>query len=409
MLRLKSILIILIFLISIKTFSQETQKFSFDIYGILDMQGVYNERKTYSAIDGMFSLYPLPPSYGANHQDLNAKKAWNFSAASSRIGVRLGLGETLGAKITGILEADFTGQAGGLAHYFRLRMANINFKWDKTQVLIGQHWSPMVIPEMMPSNRDLHNGAPFHPFARQAQIRIDYQPIQALNLVAALGFQRDFANIGVSNTRDYFQQSNALTPELNLFMHYRGENLFFGLGAKLTNLQPREQYSIGSNIYSLDKKILTYTTTAFLNFKKKNHNFKTQALYGESMNDLSLLGGYYESLFDTLNYEFKYKPTSVFSSWIDYSYSYNKLKPALLIGYSKNFDVNESNFASSYGIGMDIDNYFRIAPRIEYFFQTSFSLTLTLEYASVKFKDEVANERVSGFRTAFALCYLFNY
>ncbi|MCK9163347.1 MAG: hypothetical protein M0O93_03250 [Bacteroidales bacterium] len=409
MIRLRSIFILLFLIISLQSISQESKKFSFEVYGILDMQGLYNDRNTYSAIDGLFSLYPLSPSYGINQKDLNAKQAWNFSAAASRIGVRLGLGEALGAKITGVIEADFTGQAGGLAHYFRLRMANINLKWDNTQVLIGQHWSPMVIPEMMPSNRDLHNGAPFHPFARQSQIRIDFQPIENINLVGALGFQRDFANFGVNSSRDYKQQSNTLMPELNLYVQYRSKNLFFGVGAKLTNLQPREEYTFGTNTYSLSTTMFNYTTTAFLNYKKGNDDFKIQALYGESMNDLSLLGGYYESSFDTINHNFTYMPTSVLSAWIDYSHSFGKLKPALLMGYSKNYDVNESNFASAYGIGMDINNYFRVAPRIEYFFLSNFSLTLTLEYASVKFNDKVAKQRVEGFRTAFALCYLFNY
>ena len=99
----------------------------------------------------------------------------------------------------------------------------------------------------------------------------------------------------------------------------------------------------------------------------------------------------------------------VFSSWIDYSYSFGKFKPAILMGYTENFDVDESNYLNAYGVGMDVDNYFRIAPRIEYFFLSNFSLTLSFEYASVKFRDEVAIKRVEGFRTAFGLCYLFNY
>lgn len=406
---LRSILIIFFLIISLKSISQESNKFSYEVYGILDMQGIYNNRKTYSAIDGLFSLYPLPPSYGFNQIDLNAKQAWRFSGSSSRIGVRLGLGQALGAKISGVVEADFTGQAGGLAHYLRLRMANINMKWDNTQVLIGQHWSPMVISEMMPSNRDLHNGAPFHPFARQAQIRIDFQPIEKINLVGVLGFQRDFANIGVNNTRDYFQQSNTLVPDLNLFLQYRSESLFFGIGAKLTSLKPREEYTFKDNTYSLNENIINYTTTIFLNYKKRGSNFKFQALYGESMNDLSLLGGYYESYFDTINHKFDYKSSRVSSAWIDYSHSFGKLKPALLIGYSKSYDVNQENFPSAYGIGMDIDNYYRIAPRIEYFLLNNFSLSFSLEYASVKFNNKIEKSRVEGFRTAFALCYLFNY
>ena len=407
----RCISIIIIFLISFSStsFAQKDNKFSFDVYGILDMQGFYSDQKTYSAIDGLFSLYPLSPSYDINQNDINSKDNSNFSVAASRLGVRLGLGEAIGAKITGTVEADFTGQADGIANYFKLRMANINLKWDKTQLLVGQYWNPMVIAEMLPSNRDLHNGAPFHPFARQSQIRIDFQPIKNLNLVAALGFQRDFATIGVSSSKDYKQQTNTHIPEFNLFIQYRSNNLFFGIGGKIMTIEPRENYTINSTTYSVDQRMTNYLTTFFLNYKNNNSNLKLQALMGENMNDLSLLGGYYESSFDTITHSFTYKPTTVFSSWLDYSQLFGKIKPALLIGYSKNFDANESSYANYYGLGMTIDNYFRIAPRIEYFFLNNFSLTLSLEYASVKYKDEVSTKRIDGKKASFALCYLFNY
>lgn len=407
----RCISIIIIFLISFSftSFAQKDNKFSFDVYGILDMQGFYNDRKTYSAIDGLFSLYPLSPSYDANQNDLNSKDNSNFSVAASRLGVRLGLGEALGAKILGTIEADFTGQADGIANYFKLRIANINLKWDNTQLLVGQYWNPMVIAEMLPSNRDLHNGAPFHPFARQSQIRVDFQPLENLNLVAALGFQRDFATIGVSSSKDYKQQTNTLIPEFNIFIQYRSNNLFFGIGGKIMTIEPRENYTFNTTTYGVDQRMTNYLTTFFLNYKKDNSNLKLQALIGENMNDLSLLGGYYESSFDTITHSFSYKPTTVFSSWIDFSQLFGKIKPALLIGYSKNFDVNESSYANAYGLGMTIDNYFRIAPRIEYFFLNNFSLTLSLEYASVKYKDEVSTKRIDGKKASFALCYLFNY
>ena len=407
----RCISIIIIFLISFSftSFAQKDNKFSFDVYGILDMQGFYNDRKTYSAIDGLFSLYPLSPSYDANQNDLNSKDNSNFSVAASRLGVRLGLGEALGAKILGTIEADFTGKADGIANYFKLRIANINLKWDNTQLLVGQYWNPMVIAEMLPSNRDLHNGAPFHPFARQSQIRVDFQPLENLNLVAALGFQRDFATIGVSSSKDYKQQTNTLIPEFNIFIQYRSNNLFFGIGGKIMTIEPRENYTFNTTTYGVDQRMTNYLTTFFLNYKKDNSNLKLQALMGENMNDLSLLGGYYESSFDTITHSFSYKPTTVFSSWIDFSQLFGKIKPALLIGYSKNFDVNESSYANAYGLGMTIDNYFRIAPRIEYFFLNNFSLTLSLEYASVKYKDEVSTKRIDGKKASFALCYLFNY
>jgi hypothetical protein len=409
MIKLKSLIIILLLSVSFKSFSQEEKKYSCDVYGILDMQGFYTSRNTYNAIDGLFSLYPLAPSYDAQGKDLNGKSSLNFSSSPSRIGVRLKLGEAMGAKISGVIEGDLTGQADGIANFFRLRVAHINMNWNKAQLLVGQYWNPMVLPEMMPSNRDLHNGAPFHPFTRENQVRLDYHPYENFNLVAAIGLQRDYATIGVNSVRDYKQQNNTMLPEVNLHFQYKTKTILAGIGGRFLAIQPRENIVQAGETYSLDEKIYTFASTAYFNYKKGKDNLKMQALLGDNMNDLNLLGGYYESAFDTVNNSYSYKPTTVFSSWIDYAHSFGKFKPAIIIGYSKNFDVNESSYANAYGLGMTIDNYIRVAPRIEYFFKDNFSLTLALEYSSVKYKDEVYKDRVNGFRTALAFCYLFNY
>ena len=306
MIKLKSLIAILLLSVSLTSFSQEEKKYSCDVYGILDMQGFFISRNSYNAIDGLFSLYPLAPTYDAQGKDLNGKSSLNFSSSPSRIGVRLKLGEAMGAKVSGVIEGDLTGQADGIANFFRLRVAHINLNWEKAQLLVGQYWNPMVLPEMMPSNRDLHNGAPFHPFTRENQVRLDYHPYENFNLVLALGLQRDYATIGVNSVRDYKQQNNTMLPEVNLHFQYKTKTILAGIGGRFLAIQPRENIIKEGETYSLDKKFYSFATTAYFNYKKGKDNLKFQVLLGDNMNDLNLLGGYYESAFDTVNNSYRF-------------------------------------------------------------------------------------------------------
>ena len=72
-------------LITLKSFSQEKSGFSYDIYGYVNAQYFFNTRKTYSAVDGMFSLYPLASNYNANAQDLDVANNHYFSVTPTRI------------------------------------------------------------------------------------------------------------------------------------------------------------------------------------------------------------------------------------------------------------------------------------------------------------------------------------
>ena len=116
----------------------------------------------------------------------------------------------------GVIEVDFTGQADGMANYLRLRHAYLQVNWEKSQLIAGQYWNPMTVPQIMPSNREMHNGAPFHPFSRLYQLRLDYNPFGKFNILSALAFQSDYATIEVDKIKDYNQQVRTFIPNLNL-------------------------------------------------------------------------------------------------------------------------------------------------------------------------------------------------
>ncbi len=395
----------LLTIITFSSFAQEKSGFSYDIYGFFNAQYYFNTRKTYSSVDGLYSLYPLAPNYNSKGEDLNGINNHYFTVSTTRIGTKFNFGEINGTKFRGLIEADFTGQAGGLANYFRFRHAYLQINWKKSQMIIGQYWNPMTIHQVSPFNKEIHNGAPFRPFSRIYQVRYEYKPFGKFNILSALSFQRDNATIGVDKIKDYNQQVRTFIPIMNLHFQYSSDNLFAGIGGEFKAIQPRETYTINNQTLIMNEKMYNFSTSVYFKYLTKKHSFKSQAIIGDNLNDMSIIGGYYESAFDTINNKFSYNPTTTFSSWLDYSYDMGNFKPAVLIGYTKDLDVNTKGYQNAYGLGMDIDNYFRISPRIDYELKNNFFLTFCVEYQNVKFKD--ISKRVEALKFSLNCTYTF--
>ncbi|MBP1645885.1 MAG: hypothetical protein H6Q16_1460 [Bacteroidetes bacterium] len=395
----------LLTLITLNSIAQEKSGFTYDIYGFINAQYFFNTRKTYSSVDGLFSLYPLSPNYNAKGEDLNGVNNHYFSVSTTRIGTKFNFGEINGAKFKGLIEADFTGQAGGLANYLRFRHAYLQINWEKAQLIAGQYWNPMTVPQIMPSNKEMHNGAPFHPFSRIYQVRLDYKVFGNFNILSALSFQRDYATIGVDKIKDYNQQARTFIPITNLHFQYVSDNFFAGIGGEFKAIQPRETYTTNNQTLIMDEKMYNFSTSIYFKYLTKKHSIKSQAIIGDNLNDLTLIGGYYESAFDTVNNKFTYHPATTFSSWLEYTYKIGNFIPGVLMGYTKNLDINTKGYQNAYGLGMDIDNYIRISPRIDYELKNNFSLSFCVEYQNVKFKD--ISKRVEALKYSLNCTYSF--
>lgn len=387
-----------LFASGLSAFGQE-KRYDFEVYGWINPQYFLNSRYTSGARDGLLSLVPLPPRYSASGEDLNARANHNFSAATTRIGARIGLSDVLGARVVGNIEGDFTGQSDANMHLLRLRQANVKMQWDGGFALTAGHgWSVFCVPEMMPQMQELNNGTPFHPFSRLNQIRVDYSPVSVINLVGSLGWQKDYASIGINGGRDYKQQSRTMIPEVNVQIQFRHNGVFAGVTGEMKTLQPREEYNT---------RLVTYAANAFLRYQSSNLCLKLQAVYGENLNDYCLFGGYSESFFDIDLNTYHYKPTTLSALWFEAIYNWGKVTPAIFIGYGKH-GGKDSAYANHYGSLMDLDNVFRIAPRVDIQLAKDFNLCATIEYTNVKYTDEVCKDRLDNWRLGLMLLYKFN-
>lgn len=97
-----------------------------------------------------------------NGKDINDKSSLGIVDISTRVRGKITGPDVLGAKLTGLVEVDWTGITGD---YFtsrvRLRHAYSKLNWEKTEILFGREWHPMFVKEVYPSVMSLNTGIPF--------------------------------------------------------------------------------------------------------------------------------------------------------------------------------------------------------------------------------------------------------
>lgn len=146
-------------------------------------------------------------------EDINAHGSFNQYAMSARLTLKATGPDIFHAKASAMIEGDFTGASNLENNSFRLRHAYLKLKWSHASVLAGQYWHPINIPEMIPNVLSLNTGAPFHPFSRQPQIRIDASRGK-INIMLAITSQRDYMNSGPAGASSVYLRNSAI-PNLH--------------------------------------------------------------------------------------------------------------------------------------------------------------------------------------------------
>ena len=153
------------------------------------------------ANQGDLLLYPANISNDINGNDVNAASSFNMLAITSRLTGTVTGPDAFGAKTSGILEAEFFGNANGNENVFRLRHAFAKLDWATTQLAFGQYWHPLFVTDCYPGVVSFNTGMPFQPFARNPQIRLTQQLGGGMNLILAAVSQTEaFVSPG-SSTR----------------------------------------------------------------------------------------------------------------------------------------------------------------------------------------------------------------
>src|SRR5690606_31164895 len=107
--------------------------------------------------------------------DVNATSSINMLSIHSRLKSVFTGPTLLKARTSVLIEADFYGNENQFFSDLNgLRLFNgfMKFEWATTELLLGQYWHPMTIPEYFPKIISFNAGAPFHPVSRNPQIRV---------------------------------------------------------------------------------------------------------------------------------------------------------------------------------------------------------------------------------------------
>lgn len=396
-------LFLLIFVLPSILLSQEIKPtFGIKFSGFVKSDFFYDSRQTVNLREGHFLLYPTGKLPDANGADINAEPTMNFLSIQTRITGNITAPDALGAKITGVIEADFFGNENANfvdANGFRLRHAYAKMTWESTELLFGQFWHPLFIPSSFSEVISFNTGAPFQPFSRNPQIKIT-QKIGDFSLFAALCEQRDFVSPDGSSVL-----RNAVLPEVQGQVQYEnksedgGRSLIVGLGGGFKSIRPLQYTETKTQRFLTNEKVDGFSSTLFLKYQDKNFTYKIQGIYGQNLFDLTMLGGYgIHEILDTTKNLVDYAPINTLSLWSELITKVGNFQLALWGGYTQNLGADESilfytnkvngTVSTMRGTVADgtsaIKSIFRISPRVVYI-ADKLSLAFELEYTSAAY------------------------
>ena len=389
----------LLTLITSGAFAQEKEKPSFKFYGFVRNYACYDTRESLTSNSEQFYYMPKDIKLDANGEDLNAQDNIMLLSITTRLGLNVNGLNFLGSKTSAKIEADFAG-FGTSNTVLRIRQAYAKMDWEKSKLLVGQAWHP-IMGDMMPDVFTLETGAPFTPFSRSPQVRYDYEN-KGVKLTATALYQFQYTSYGPEGASFNYAR-NAIVPEMYFQGIVRKGGFMMGIGVDLLTLKPRQQYTLteqklddnGDPVLDSDGKAETVTKTykcneelmmsvsptIFASYKKGNWGVKGRVTYAQNAAHMSMISGY--AVTEKLdNGEWKYSSLNSIGGWVDATYKLDLKKGfftfCCFAGYTKNLGCMNEIVGDIYMRGeKNMDYMWRVAPSILY---THNAMSIGVEY-----------------------------
>lgn len=376
--------------------AQEAPKYGISFSGFVKTDYFFDTRDGVSIREGHFLLYPKERLTDANGVDINAKSSFNFLSIQSRLTGKITAPDAFGAKLSGVIEADFFGNENAAfvdANGLRLRHAYAKLNWENTELIAGQFWHPFFIPACFSGVISFNTGAPFQPFSRNPQARLTYRTGK-LSLAGVVAAQRDFSSPGGSSALRY-----STVPDITALMTWETRDpeakteLVTGAAVNYKSLQPLLTTTISGQNYVTDEKVSGLSATAFVKIGRPDFTYKLQAIYGQNLFDLIMMGGYVvSSLADPATNRVTYSTLNTMTAWTEFQTTGEKIQFGLWGGYSQNLGSKEPVLVYSNRIGgtdvttrgANMKSIMRVSPRVV-FIQGKFNFATELEYTSVAY------------------------
>ncbi len=379
--------------------------FGIKFSGFIRNDVFYDSRQVTSARpanQGDLLLYPVNVSNDINGNDVNAAPSFSMLSITSRLTGNVTGPDAFGAKTSGILEAEFFGNANGNENVMRLRHAYAKLDWENTQLAFGQYWHPLFVTDCYPGVVSFNTGIPFQPFARNPQIRLTQKLGGGVNLIlAAISQTEAFVSpgsstgiaLGTSAASQAFI-NDAVIPNLHAQLQYKSKTFLAGAAFDYKSLRPALKTS--TNV-STNEKVNSTTFELYAKLTTKDVVVKAEYVAGQNMYDHLMFGGYLA--YGTAP-NITYKPMGVTSYWFDIAGTGKNVIPGLFIGYAKNNGASDPGAVLAYArsvavSGASIDNVLRVAPRME-FVSGKFKFGTEIEITSAGYGTAGTDGKVAG-------------
>ena len=358
----------------------------FKPYGFIRNYFTYDSRESWSGTGDLYNYQPKDENWnqteaeaetsGAPRQDLNAVSTFRFLSLTTRLGLNIVGYKWRGTEFGGKIEADFyaglstktstvdskikeTHAVSGVAQ-FRLRQAYLTLGWDslpmmkgkdfaRVDLTIGQTWHPMAAD--LCDVIALASGAPFGPFNRSPQLKMDARLGKYVTLTAAGLWQMQYLSISPGNLQSAEYMLYGKTPEAYLGLSVHDKGWIFRAGADVLSISPRHLGTLNGVTVKVNDRLTTVSPFAYLQYKKGDFSFKAKTIFAESGEHMNMYGGYGVKGVNA-DGSYSYTPIRHSTTWISLVYGGKvgaqedkhpqKLQGILFGGYVKNFGTKEA-------------------------------------------------------------------
>lgn len=345
----------------------------FKPYGFIRNYFTYDSRESISGTGDLYNYQPKDQNLNAYGDDLNATSTFRFLSLTTRVGLNIVDYKWRNTEFSGKIEADFyaglstktnqTHSVSGTAQ-LRLRQAYVTLGWDslkmgkdfaRVDLTIGQTWHPMAAD--LCDVIALASGAPFGPFNRSPQVKMDARLGKYVTLTAAGLWQMQYLSTGPEGqSAEYMLYSK--TPEAYLGLSFHDKGFLMRVGADVLSIQPRHlgKDAAGETI-KVNERITTASPFIYLQYKKGEFSIKAKSIFAEAGEHMNLNSGYGISKINP-DGSYEYTPLRNSSSWISIVYGGKvgaqedkhpqKLQGILFAGYIHNFGTKDTLVGSLY-------------------------------------------------------------
>ena len=393
---MKRILIILLCsLFLVPAFAQDSTKVAkkeavkshlkqhFKPYGFVRNFFAYDSRECIAGTGDLYFYMPKDENWnqteaaaatsGVPREDLNAQSTFRFLSLTTRIGLNIVGYKWRNTEFSGKIEADFyaginsvgtqTHKVSGTAQ-LRLRQAYLSLGWDslpmmhgkdfaRVDLTIGQAWHPMAAD--LCDAIALNSGAPFGPFSRTPQVRMDARLGKYVTLTATGLWQMQYNSTGPEGqSAEYIGYSK--TPETYLGLSVHNKGFLMRAGADVLSICPRHLGTVlaadGTTEVKVkvNDRITTVSPFLYLQYKKGDFSIKAKSVFAEAGEHMNMNGGYGVKAVNA-DGSYEYTPTRTSSTWISIVYGGKvgkqedkhpqKLQGILFGGYVENLGTKD--------------------------------------------------------------------